>query len=124
MIDASIEGYRAIRNAGHTILPKADENFESTAYRRTCLCFFKLMCATSLGKLCASDHAMNAVDEMNRLNRDMKAFFDANGADYPVWHALEGRLGGICDEICRNAHRDVGAVRGVLPQAADRCIRL
>ena len=87
MIDASIEGYRAIRNAGHTILPKADENFESTAYRRTCLRFFKLMCATSLGKLCASDHAMSG------LNRDMKAFFDANGADYPVWRALEREAG-------------------------------
>lgn len=93
MIDASIEGYRAIRNAGHTILPKTDENFESTAYRRTCLRFFKLMCATSLGKLCASDHAMNAVDEMSVLNRDMKAFFDANGADYPVWRALEREAG-------------------------------
>lgn len=93
MIDANIEGYRAIRNAGHTILPKADENFESAAYRRICLRFFKLMCATSLGKLCASDHAMNAVDEMSGLNRDMKAFFDANGADYPVWRALEREAG-------------------------------
>ena len=93
MIDANIEGYRALRNAGHTILPKADENFESTAYRRTCLRFFKLMCATSLGKLCASDHAMNAVDEMSVLNRDMKAFLDANGADYPVWRALEREAG-------------------------------
>ena len=93
MIDANIEGYRALRNAGHTILPTADENFESTAYRRTCLRFFKLMCATSLGKLCASDHAMNAVDEMSVLNRDMKAFLDANGADYPVWRALEREAG-------------------------------
>ena len=93
MIDANIEGYRALRNAGHTILPKADENFASTAYRRTCLRFFKLMCATSLGKLCASDHAMNAVDEMSVLNRDMKAFLDANGADYPVWRALEREAG-------------------------------
>ncbi len=93
MIDANIEGYRAIRNAGHTILPKDDENFESAAYRKTCLRFFKLMCATSLGKLCASDHAMNAVDEMSGLNRDMKAFFDANGADYPVWRELEREAG-------------------------------
>ena len=93
MIDANIEGYRAIRNAGHTILPKADENFECAAYRRTCLRFFKLMCATSLGKLCASDHAMNAVDEMSALNRDMKAFFDTNGADYPVWRELEREAG-------------------------------
>lgn len=93
MIDANIEGYRAIRNAGHSILPKADENFESLKNRKTCLRFFKLMCATSLGKLCASDHAMNAVDEMSGLNRDMKAFFDANGADYPVWCELEREAG-------------------------------
>ena len=89
LIDANIEGYRAIRNAGHKILPKADEEFEGAAYRKTCLRFFKLMCATSLGKLCASDHAMNAIDEMSALNRDLKAFFDENGAPYPVWRTLE-----------------------------------
>ena len=72
LIDANIEGYRAIKNAGHEILPKADADFESKKYRKTCLRFFKLMCATSLGKLCASDHAMNATDEMSALNRDIK----------------------------------------------------
>ena len=72
-----------------SILPKEDADFEGKKYRRTCLRFFKLMCATSLGKLCASDHAMNAIDEMSALNRDLKKFFDANGAAYPVWQALE-----------------------------------
>ena len=62
MIDANIEDCRAIRSAGHTILPKEDTDFESAAYRKTCLRFFKLICATSLGKICVSDHAMNAVD--------------------------------------------------------------
>lgn len=93
LIDANIEGYRAIRNAGHAILPKADVDFESEKYRRTCLRFFKLMCATSLGKLCASDHAMNAIDEMRALNRDIKKFFDQNGAAYSVWQALEAEAG-------------------------------
>ena len=93
LIDANIEGYRAIRKAGHEILPKEDQAFEGAAYRKTCFRFFKLMCATFLGKLCVSDHAMNAVDEMNALNRDMKAFFDANGAEYPVWQALEQECG-------------------------------
>ena len=93
LLDANIEGYRAIRNAGHAILPKADVDFESEKYRRTCLRFFKLMCATSLGKLCASDHAMNAVDEMSALNRDIKKFFDQSGAAYPVWQALEAETG-------------------------------
>ncbi len=94
LIDANIEGYRAIKNAGHEILPKDDQDFESAAYRKTCLRFFKLMCATSLGKICASDHAMNAVDEMSALNRDLKRFFDEHGAEYPVWKALEKECGG------------------------------
>ena len=93
LIDANIEGYRAIKNAGHEILPKGDADFESEKYRKTCLRFFKLMCATSLGKLCASDHAMNAIDEMSALNRDIKRFFDENGAAYPVWQALEAEAG-------------------------------
>ena len=93
MLDANIEGYRAIRNAGHAILPKEDTDFEGAAYRKTCLRFFKLMCATSLGKICASDHAMNATGEMSALNRDLKQFFDAHGAEYPVWQALEGEAG-------------------------------
>ncbi len=93
LIDANIEGYRAIKNAGHKILPKTDQNFEDAAYRKTCFRFFKLMCATFLGKICVSDHAMNAVDEMSALNRDLKQFFDENGAVYPVWQALESECG-------------------------------
>lgn len=89
IIDANIEGYKAIRNAGHAILPKEDEIFESQKYRKTCLRFFKLMCATSLGKICASDHAMNAVEEMSSLNRDLKLLFDKTDAKYPVWEELE-----------------------------------
>ena len=51
------------------------------------------MCATSLGKICASDHTMNAVDEMSALNRDLNAFFEENGAAYPVWRELEQEAG-------------------------------
>ena len=49
----------------------------------------KIMRATILGKICASDHAINAVDEMSALNRDLKQLFDENGASYPVWQELE-----------------------------------
>lgn len=98
LIDANIEGYRAIQNAGHEILPKTDQDFESPAYRKTCLRFFRLMCATSLGKICASDHAMNAVDEMNALNRDIKQLFQTTGAKYPAWQALEEECGGYLEK--------------------------
>ncbi len=36
---------------------------------------------------------MNAIDEMSALNRDIKRFFDENGAAYPVWQALEAEAG-------------------------------
>ena len=98
LIDANIEGYRAIRDAGHEILPDDDKEFEGAAYRKTCLRFFKLMCATSLGKLCASDHAMNAVGEMSALNRDLMQFFDEHGAAYPVWQKLEKDTGGYLEQ--------------------------
>lgn len=94
LIDANLEGYRAIQAAGHEILPAADKDFESAKYRKTCLRFYQLMCATSLGKTCASDHAMNAVEEMSALNRDLKELFAATGTEYPVWQALEQETGG------------------------------
>ena len=93
ILDANIEGYRAIERAGHKILPASDTDYESAAYRKNCLRFFRIMCATGLGKICASDHAMNAVEEMSALNRDMKTFFDEAGAEYPVWQTLERDAG-------------------------------
>ncbi len=93
LIDANIEGYRAIRNTGREILPKEDSDFEGAAYRKTCFRFFKLMCATVLGKICVSDHAMNAADEMSALNRDFKKFLDEAKAEYPVWQELEKECG-------------------------------
>jgi 2-dehydropantoate 2-reductase len=91
VITANIEGYRAIRNAGHDILPKEDEIFETKKYRRTVYLFFKIMCYTPLGKICASDHAMNAVDEMSSLAADFENFMDEHGASYREWKRLEGR---------------------------------
>ena len=94
LIDANIEGYRAIKSAGHAILPKSDENFESAEYRKTCLRFFKLLCATEFGKICVSDHAMNAVGEMSALDRDLKKLFDESGVKHPAWSELERECGG------------------------------
>lgn len=51
------------------------------------------MCATPLGKICVSDHAMNATEEMSAMNRDIQRFFDENGAEYPTWKELEKEAG-------------------------------
>ena len=88
IIRANIEGYAALEKAGHAILPD-DEDFRSKKYYRSCYLLYKLMCMTSIGKICASDHAMNAVEEMSALNEDMKEIFTKVGAPFEEWLRLE-----------------------------------
>ncbi len=89
IIDANIEGYTAIENAGHEILPDPDKDYHSRKYRRTCYTVYKIMCATVIGKICASDHALNAEEEMSALNEGLKKFFDEHQADCPTYRKLE-----------------------------------
>ena len=89
IIDANIEGYSAIENAGHEILPDPDKNYHSRRYRRMCYTVYKIMCATVIGKICASDHALNATEEMSALNEGLKKFFEAHRAVCPNYRKLE-----------------------------------
>ncbi len=93
IIDANIEGYAAIENAGHEILPDPDKDYRSRKYRRMCYSVYKIMCATVIGKICASDHALNAVEEMSALNEGLKKFFEAHRADCPNYRKLEKDAG-------------------------------
>ena len=89
IIDANIEGYTAIENAGYEILPDPDKDYHSRKYRRMCYTVYKIMCATVIGKICASDHALNAIEEMSALNEGLKKFFEAHRADCPNYRKLE-----------------------------------
>lgn len=93
VIQANREGYRAIQNAGHEILPEEDQNFEGEKYRKTCFRFLKLLCHTFLGRICLSDHAMHSREEIEVLNRDMHRFFDDNHAQVLTWKELERKAG-------------------------------
>lgn len=79
LIWANIECYRAIEKTGHEILPKSDQNYMSGEYFKSCYRFYKLMCATPLGKICAAEHAMNAVEEMHALAEDLKEVIALSG---------------------------------------------
>ena len=89
IVDANIEGYRAIETAGHQILPTSDRDYNGPKYRRLCYTVYKIMCSTKIGKICASDHALNAVEEMTVLNEELKRFFTATGASTPVYLKME-----------------------------------
>jgi 2-dehydropantoate 2-reductase len=93
LVDAVIEGYSAIKSAGHSLLPKSEESFQTKKFKRINYKLFKLLSATFLGRICVSDHAMNAVDEMGKLAQDLAAFMDENGATYPVWTELKQSAG-------------------------------
>ena len=56
--------------------------------------FYRFICATKIGKLCTSDHAMNAVEEMSTLNRDLKRYFEQFGEVPAAWTGLENDTNG------------------------------
>lgn len=89
VISANIEGYKAIESAGHIILPKICRDFRSGKYRIICYFIYRVMSSTAIGKICASDHALNAVEEISALNNRLKRFYDAHKAEYPNYHKLE-----------------------------------
>ena len=93
IIDANVEGYTALENAGREILPDPDKDYRSRKYRRMCYTVYKIMCATVIGKICASDHALNATEEMSALNEGLKKFFEVHRADCPNYRKLEKDAG-------------------------------
>ncbi len=93
LIDANIEGLSAIENAGHEILPSGFREYRGGRFRRKLFLMYKLMCLTGIGKICASDHALNAVEEMSALNDGLKSFYDSHRAAYPNYQRLEAGAG-------------------------------
>jgi 2-dehydropantoate 2-reductase len=94
LVDAVIEGYSAIKSAGHSLLPKSEESFQTKKFKRVNYRLYKLLAATFMGKICVSDHAMNAVDEMGKLALDLQKFMDECGVAYPVWAELKQNTNG------------------------------
>ena len=88
-MDATISAYTVLEDNGREILPDSDKDFRNPKFKKKYLPFYKFIFATKLGKLCTSDHAMNAVDEMSALNRDFKAYIGKYGDIPKPWTDLE-----------------------------------
>lgn len=86
-IDAVQEGYRVVEACGYPIEPKEDEDFV-TNHRLKCRLMLRLMAATPIGKLAASNHAMAAKAEMRRLYDDFCSLKQESGIDTPAWDEL------------------------------------
>ena len=97
VMDATIAAYRVLERNGHEILPKSDQGYEKPGFKRLYLPFYRLICATRLGKLCTSDHAMNAIDEMSAMNRDFKQVLRRYGEIPGAWTSLERDTNGYLE---------------------------
>ncbi|AZV56396.1 2-dehydropantoate 2-reductase N-terminal domain-containing protein [Clostridium sp. AWRP] len=87
-IDAISEGCKVVKTCGYEIEPKDLKDYLNRK-RRLLYWIFKIMAATPLGKLAASDHAMSAVDEMKYLSNEFDKLKKSSGILTPNWDKLE-----------------------------------
>ena len=87
LLDAIGEAYDMVKAAGYPIMPPEDDGFLERGRSKT-YWMIKLMSATPLGKLAASDHAMSAPVEMHRLYDDFCKIKDKAGIASPAWDEL------------------------------------
>ena len=81
VINACAECYEAVEKLGHCLLPKGEEEYRTPKYRKTMYRFCKLIFSTNLGKICVSDHAMNATDEMGGLAEELVKMIQEAGIE-------------------------------------------
>lgn len=89
VINANIELYRVMKKLGYQLLPKELNQYSSPWYYQKSFWFYKLMSATPLGKLCASDHAMSAMTEMAALAAEVDLLIVKSGLETPNYRELQ-----------------------------------
>ncbi|WP_022763428.1 ketopantoate reductase family protein [Butyrivibrio sp. AD3002] len=89
IMDATIAAYAILEDNGHEIMPDSDKDFRNPKFKKKYIPFYQFIFATKLGKLCTSDHAMNAIDEMSALNRDFKEYIEEYGDIPQAWIDFE-----------------------------------
>ena len=97
VMDATIEAYKVLEDSGHVILPESDKGYRAPGFRKKYMPFYRFICATKIGKLCTSDHAMNAVAEMSALNSDFKKYLERYGGVPAAFADLEKDTNGYLE---------------------------
>ena len=107
MLDAAWEGCRMLKAAG---VPVNDA--ENTRYYEACTPGRKkmdrmmlMMTKTPLGRLCASDHAMHAVEEMHYHDEAFEAIRATTRTAMPAWDTLRNEMPSWKTLLLRSKHR-------------------
>ena len=107
VLDAAWEGCRMLKAAG---VPVNDA--ENTSYYEACTPGRKkmdrmmlMMTKTPLGRLCASDHAMHAVEEMHYHDEAFEAIRATTRTAMPAWDTLRNEMPSWKTLLLRSKHR-------------------
>ncbi len=94
VLDAAYEGCQMLKASGIPLNDAENTNYykSGTAYRRKMEAVLFAMCKTPIGKLCASDHAMHAVHEMQYLDEAFEALRRQTGISMPMWEKLRADM--------------------------------
>ena len=72
IMDAIIEGYNVLKKLGYEILPKGEyENCVNK--KKRCSFIYRFMFSNFIGKMCISNHAMSAREELILLEKNLKS---------------------------------------------------
>jgi 2-dehydropantoate 2-reductase len=87
IIDATIEAHRMLKALDYPIRPDGEEDVFIHS-RRKCYWMLRIISIIPLGRLVASDHAMNAVNEMYSLDEAFEVLCKQTDVPMPTWNEL------------------------------------
>ena len=94
ILDAAYEGCEMLKALGIPVNDAENTDYykPGTAGRRKMDAMVLAMTKTPLGRLCASDHAMHAVKEMQYLDEAFEALCKQAGTAMPMWEKLRNEM--------------------------------
>lgn len=94
ILDAAYEACLMLKDAGIPVNDKDNTDMfrQGSSGRRQMEAMVFVMAKTPLGRLCASDHAMHAVPEMQYLDEAFEALRRQTGTAMPMWENLRQQM--------------------------------
>ena len=91
IMDAIIEGYDVLKKLGYEILPKGE--YENCVNKKNlCAFIYRFMFSNFIGKICISDHAMNAKEEFILLESEFEKLKKKSELETKVYDKLKVEL--------------------------------
>lgn len=88
IMDAIIEGYDVLKQLGYEILPKKE--YEDCTQKKSLWAFlYRFIFSNFIGKICISDHAMNAKDEFIKMNEAFEQLKNKTNINTKVYDELK-----------------------------------